>query len=144
MTTITIPFARLGGDIQTREHQGRTFGTFSIAVDQGYDTNKRTIWYECIGSAEILERMTKAGAKKGSTISLVGTLTFQEGTKRDGTKGDFPKIRILAWDYTKGGFKKDEDSGNTTPSTPPSNPTPPQSSNGFGQEANLDDDDLPF
>jgi len=141
MTTVTIPFARIGKDgVQVREHNGTTFGTFSVAVDQGYGDKKTTVWYDCVVNSDILSRMQKAQVKQGSAISLTGILTFKDVEKRDGSgKVAVPKISVLAWDYVKTASKKED--GNTA-SPPPA--APAQQYEGVGEPMDLDDDDLPF
>lgn len=81
---------RLGKDIELRyTQQGKPFGTFSLAVDDGYGDKKKTYWLNVVVWDKLAETCSKSLAK-GSKALIEGKLTTRQYEK-DGKK-------LQAWD----------------------------------------------
>lgn len=76
---------RLGRDAETRDANGKKVINFSIAVDQGYGENKRTLWIECAKWGEntgVAQYLTK-----GTQVVVAGepSLRTWESNGKNGT-----------------------------------------------------------
>lgn len=76
MKNITIA-GRLGKDANLRDAGGTDVLGFSVAVDDGYGDNKRTLWFDCSvwgkRAAALAPHLTK-----GSAVAVAGDLSTRE------------------------------------------------------------------
>ena len=152
MTTITTT-GRLTKDIELRKSEkGVAYVNFSLAVNEGFGDNQKTMFFECTIFNGEAERLVKAKAKKGSLISVVGKFHVEEFTRNNGEPGYSLKLTVLTWSYITGtGGQKDtnggkDGSGSDNGNTRVQGQTPEEYfpySDSFGT-TNLDEEDEPF
>lgn len=77
MKNVTIA-GRLGKDAELRRAQsGDPVLSFSVAVDDGYGQNKRTLWFDCSVWGKRGEALS-AHLTKGSAVTVSGDLSTRE------------------------------------------------------------------
>lgn len=68
---------RLGKDSELRNTSGDSILSFTVAVDDGYGDNKKTMWFDCSLWGKRGERL--AGIlTKGTPVTVCGTLGSRE------------------------------------------------------------------
>ena len=148
MTTI-ITTGRITRDFELRkaEKTSCVYANFSLAVNDGFGSNQKTMYYECAVFGVDAERLIKAKAKKGSLIQVTGKFGVSEFTRTNGETGYSLKITVLAWSYipVASGGNSNGNSGAESNITP----VPNQASETYYPEVDYNgttnlDDDLPF
>ena len=147
MTTI-ITTGRITKDFELRksEKSGCVYANFSLAVNDGFGSNQKTMYYECTVFGADAERLVKAKAKKGSLIQVNGKFGVSEFTRTNGELGYSLKITVLAWSYipgatsngSNGNVNNGADSGNTSAPNPA--PEAHQPAGDYNGTTNLDDE----
>jgi len=117
MTTIST-IGRLTKDVELRtgEKSGCIYANFSLAVNDGFGNNQKTLFYDCTAFGTDAERLIKAKAKKGSLLNITGKFGVSEFARDNGTSGYSLKITVLAWSYipgANGSQKSAHDSNNS-------------------------------
>lgn len=82
------------------EHITLDFGT----TQRGQDGKEESVYYRCFFSKFLADRLTKANVKKGTCLTITGTLDlhpflYQQGAKA-GQPGINANVRVLDWDFT--------------------------------------------
>jgi len=139
MLTVTGT-GRLTADIEVKtSKQDNQYICFNLAVNKGFGEKKRAIFLQCwLHGEQQVQRMVKAGVKKGSLIEINGDLDIEEYTKKDGTKSKITKATLHDWSYAPSASKpKDgaDASGNTAEDT---------AQESDYEEIECSDDDLPL
>lgn len=103
MTTINT-IGRITKNLELRkgEQSGCSYVNFSLAVNDGIGSDKKTIYFECTVFGTDAERLVKAKAKKGSLIQVTGKFSTVEFTRNNGEPGYSLKITVYAWSYIPG------------------------------------------
>ena len=84
-------------EIQTSSN-GTAYIQFNVAVNKGFGEQEHANFYQCVLFGKAIERISKAGVKKGSLLFITGDLDLVEFTRRsDGSKGMIPKITVYEW-----------------------------------------------
>jgi single-strand DNA-binding protein len=102
-------------ELRTSEKSGCIYANFSLAVNDGFGNNQKTLFYDCTVFGADAERLVKAKAGKGSLINITGKFSVSEFTRQaTGETGYSLKITVLSWSYIPGanGNKKDSDAQN--------------------------------
>lgn len=117
---------RLGSAAVLRSTQSgdRVLG-FSVAVDDGWGENKRTLWFDCSVWGKRAESLDKLGLGKGTAVAVSGDLSTREHEGRT-------YLTIRAADVTLMGGGQDRGERRDEPA---------RQSAGHGAEM---DDDIPF
>ena len=121
----------LGNDPVKKTVKDTTVTEINIAVNKpgrSREENLPPTWFRVSFWGNLGDRLEKAGAKKGTTLFVTGTLEVREYTKTNGEKGVSLEVRANEFQFAGGGNRQDE--GSTTPSSPISEVE--------------SDDDLPF
>lgn len=99
MLTVTT-IGRVTKDLESQtSSKGNSYLRFDLAVNKGYGDHVRTIYLQCWIYGEEVNRIQKAGVKKGSMITISGDGDLVEYDKKDGTKGTVLKIQVDRWSY---------------------------------------------
>ena len=146
MTTI-ITTGRITKDFELRtgEKSGCVYANFSLAVNDGFGSNQKTMYYECTVFGADAERLIKAKAKKGSLIQVNGKFGVSEFTRTNGELGYSLKITVFAWSYIPGASNGSNGNGNNgtdsgNASVPIQAPEAYQSEGDYNGTTNLDDE----
>lgn len=143
---------RLGRDAETKDKDGRTFITFSLAADEwDYKTKQRvTRWYNCTGFSERLIKLAPY-LTKGTPVTVWGEHTIRKYVTQDGSNGMSEEIVLnsvkLQGNKDKTAADAPAASDRSTPGRPASpNPAPSRSAPGNPAPApNAEfDDEIPF
>ena len=130
MNSITIA-GQLGKDAETRAlPDGTPILSFSVADSQGRD--KATIWWNCALFGKRAESLAPY-LTKGTSVTVVGTVTEREYTDKDGNKRKSMDVRVQ--DVALQGGKRD-----AAPAAPRPAQKPVPEAFGFDDM----DSDLPF
>lgn len=114
--------------VMSQSQNGTEYISLDVAVSQrGQTGNDETVFYQCYFSKGLADRLVKAKVKKGSCISIVGSLElhpfmYQQGNNA-GKPGINANVRVLDWEYTIS--NRPENAGNT--------PNQSNHPNGYGQ-----------
>lgn len=101
MKNITIA-GRLGKDASLRDAGGTDVLGFSVAVDDGYGDNKRTLWFDC----SVWGKRASALAPhltKGSAVAVSGDLSTREHEGRT-----YLTVRVAELTMQGGGERHDK------------------------------------
>ena len=110
MKNITI-LGGVGKDPETRTTQaGKQVTGFSIAVDDGWGENKRTIWFDVSVWGKRGEVISQH-VKKGDKLCVTGELSTREYEGKT-------YLTINASDFSFGGKSQGGQGGNQQPNTP--------------------------
>ena len=82
-----------------RGRNGKSFGSFRIAVNQWYGGQETAAFYSCMTSEEVYAAMHKAGVAKGSYLSLTGSLVLHTYCNEAGQEKTGADVRVLDWHY---------------------------------------------
>jgi len=136
-------------EVFTSQKTQKNFGKITLAVNKSYP-NELANFYSCFLDESQLERVQKAGVKKGSLLKITGEFTHRVYEKVDqskqptGEKGFDLRVVVWAWDYLPASSKKSESaapSGSAAPATTQDS----TADTGFsGLPVDMLDDDLPF
>ena len=101
-------------ELKTGEKSGCAYANFSLAVNDGFGNNQKTLYFDCTAFGPDAERLIKAKAKKGSLINVIGKFGVSDFTRDNSTSGYSLRITVLAWSYIPGanGGKRDADVNN--------------------------------
>lgn len=128
---------RLGKDaVLRRTQQGDAALGFSVAVDDGYGQNKRTLWFECTvwgKRAEALEQYLK----KGTAVAVSGDLST-----RQHEQNTYLTVRVNEVTMQGGGEKRQTDHSDDR--EPINNSVASRAGYGSGTARPPLDDDIPF
>lgn len=119
---------------------GTTYGKFSLAVDTGYGTNKKTSFLNMVAwgkTAESLNNFAKSGTKL-----LVECQAIQNSyTDKNGNKVNTVNFNVLSWEFAESkNAKKDSDE-----QAPAANNSQPQfNADGFMNISEGNEEELPF
>ncbi len=92
MNTVVI-VGRLGQDPEIKYFEsGAVKATISVAVDRGFKENKVTDWFRVEAWARLAEIVGEY-MKKGTLVSITGTLEVQRWTDQSGNEREMPIIR---------------------------------------------------
>lgn len=139
MLTVTTT-GRLTADLEVKTSQkGNGYLRFNLAVNKGFGESAKAIYLQCWLYGEQVDRMVKAGVKKGSLIEIAGDLDIVEFEKKDGTKATVPKVTLYSWAYAPSNKAKGDDGGNSAGTE-----APPSDQGFYAGETTVDDEDLPF
>ena len=97
---------------------------FGLAVNKGYGEHERPNFFGCVLYGEAAQRLTDAGVKKGSLITM---------KRNDGMEGWRAKVTLYDWRYAHTSKPK-----NTSQNAPESD------TSGFTSAENCGDEGLPF
>lgn len=117
--------------VMSQSQNGTEYISLDVAVSQRSQTgNDETVFYQCYFSKGLADRLVKAKVKKGSCLSIVGSLElhpfmYQQGNNA-GKPGINANVRVLDWEYTIS--NRPENAGNT--------PNQSNHPNGYGQTGN--------
>lgn len=102
----SILMGRMVKDIELRQtNSGKTVGTFTVAVDDGYGDKKTTDFIKCIAwekQAELIHNYFG----KGRMIALIGKIKTRSWENNDGSKGFATEVVVNEVFFT--GEKKEE------------------------------------
>ena len=110
MHTLTL-VGRVTKDAELRFNaDGKQVSNFSLAVDDGYGDNKKTIWFRCSLWGKRAESLNQY-LTKGQQVVVIGRLSHDEGnprtwTGKDGTTN--ASFEIFVTDLKLVGGKKSE------------------------------------
>jgi len=113
MTTINA-IGRITKDFELKksEKSGCIYANFSLAVNEGFGENQKTMYFECTVFGTDAERMIKAKAKKGSLIQVTGKFGVSYYVNETtGKSGYNLKITVLGWSYIPGSNGKKDANG---------------------------------
>jgi single-strand DNA-binding protein len=86
-----VAAGNLGQDIEVKTGaSGKAFTNFSIAVTEGFGTDKKTEWINCIAFGGTAEALGKY-AKKGSLLIVIGRIA-NSSHEKDGVKKYYTKV----------------------------------------------------
>ncbi|MEB3206077.1 MAG: single-stranded DNA-binding protein [Vampirovibrionales bacterium] len=107
MNTVVI-VGRLGQDPEIKYFEsGAVKATISVAVDRGFKENKVTDWFRVEAWARLAEIVGEY-MKKGTLVSITGTMEVQRWTDQSGNEREMPIIR--AENIQMEGGKRDNES----------------------------------
>lgn len=93
----------VGKDLEVKYTQnGKAIGSFSLAVQQGYGDNKRTMWVTCLIFGERAEKLAPH-IRKGAKLVVSGRLDVRQYDRNDGTKGTAVEIAVNDLEFIAGG-----------------------------------------
>lgn len=99
MNTICIT-GRLAQDIDITQKDGKNRGRFVLAHQEGWKDNAQTDFITCYVFQEyLLDRMVKAGVKKGAAVEIVGAARFISKKNEDGSYTNTSFINVNNWEY---------------------------------------------
>lgn len=129
MLNKSILIGRMVKDIELRQtNGGKTVGSFTVAVDDGYGDKKTTDFIRCVAWEQRAEFIHKHFGK-GRMIGIVGKIKTRNWETTEGEKRTATEVFAFETFFT--GEKKDDDT-----------------SNAFGEVEGFmpmpNDDDLPF
>jgi single-strand DNA-binding protein len=134
MNNIVI-IGRLGQDPELKTTQsGKQVCNFSVAVNEGYGENKKTVWFNCV----LWEKTAEVAAKylkKGSQACVRGRMVSREWTHEG--------VKRTAWDLV-GEQLQLIDSAESTRFAAPQSEAKAYSGPEYGSKAPSRDDDVPF
>ena len=85
---------RIAADAEIRHTQtGETICSFRLASDIGFGNRKSTNWFSCTVWGKRGESLAPY-LKKGTAVTVFGSLTLREWTNKEGHKQLSPDIRI--------------------------------------------------
>jgi single stranded DNA-binding protein len=84
MQNITI-YGHVGKEPEKKEHNGRSYYTYSVAVTTGFGDKKKTNWFN-VSDWKGTDNLYKY-INKGSAIVVAGSLSINEYKKADGSNG---------------------------------------------------------
>lgn len=91
-----IVMGRIGEDPKTtRTPNGAEITSFSIAVDDGWGSNKKTFWYRCKAFKRNGENIAQH-FKKGDGILVRGTPEIWQNPNNPQSKG----MTVLVWEWS--------------------------------------------
>lgn len=95
------PIGRVTADPEVKtSKQGNQYMRFNLAVNKDYGEQQKTLFLKCVLHGETqVQRMVKAGVKKGSLIFIIGELDVEEYEKKDKTKGMNVNVTVYNWCY---------------------------------------------
>jgi single-strand DNA-binding protein len=112
MKQITIA-GKLGKDAELRSTQnGDKLASFSVAVDDGYGQNKRTLWFDCTVFGKRGETLAPM-LSKGTPVTVSGDLSTRE-------HNDKTYLTVRVNELTLQGGRKQEERGGYDQSPAPS------------------------
>ena len=92
MNTVVL-VGRLGQDPEIKYFEsGAVKATVSVAVDRGFKENKTTDWFRVEAWARLAEIVGEY-MKKGTLVSITGTMEVQRWTDQSGNEREMPIIR---------------------------------------------------
>ena len=120
-----IIIGRVTKDLESQtSSNGITYLNFDVAENIGYGEKAKTIYHRCtIFGEELVNRIARAGVKKGSLLKVVGEQTL-DAYVRESDKKAVPtsSIDVWHWDYVQVGKPGGSDNTTTDPE-PDSAPT---------------------
>ena len=130
---------------QKNETTQKQFLTFVLAVNTGYGDKKSVYYIKCSVNGDLaVERMVKAGVKKGSHLFVSGEVAGIELTEKDGTQYTNIKVRLSTWNYVPSSLEKPKDSGAPQENKPDINGAGEYTAQDFAETTAINEDDLPF
>ena len=127
---IFVASGNLGKDIELRTTQnGKTVGSFSLPVKQGWGDHEKVSWIDCKLLGERANKLAQY-LTKGTKVTVAGEFVYEEW-ETDGVKKGKPVVIVSEIDLH--GSKNQ----GQQPSQPQSQPAAPQNFDNF-------DDDIPF
>lgn len=137
MKSITIA-GRLGKDSVKRTTQnGDSVLSFSVAVDDGYGENKRTLWFDCSLWGKRADALAKY-LVKGTAVAVSGDLSTREHEGRT-----YLTIRVNEVTMQGGGEKQDRPAQRQERSASYDRDDP-RTTGGGGSIGRELDDEIPF
>lgn len=106
---------------------------FGLAVNKGYGEHERPNFFSCVLYGEAAQRLTDAGVKKGSLITITGDLELETFKRNDGSEGWRAKVTLYDWRYAH----------TSKPKNTPQN-TPESDASGFSGADDCGEEGLPF
>ena len=101
MTILTTGVGRIGKDAVTRVTQkGESVTGFSLAMDDGFGDNKKTLWFDCSGWGKRYEAVAQY-LVKGAQVWIVG-----EQGEREHEGKTYKTLRLTQLDLVGG--KRDD------------------------------------
>ncbi|EOO9527771.1 single-stranded DNA-binding protein [Escherichia coli] len=123
----------VGNDLEVKYTQnGKAIGSFSLAVQQGYGDNKRTMWVTCLIFGERAEKLAPH-IRKGTKLVVNGRLDVRQYDRNDGTKGTAVEVAVNEFEFCS---RNDQQ--------PQQQKAPPQNNNGNYPPPDDFDPDIPF
>ena len=136
---------RLGQDPEIRHTQdGRAVATFSIATNEGWrdkegNQQERTDWHNCVAFGATAEKYIGPYVKKGTLVSIEGTLQTRSWEDKDGNKRY--TTEVVANPFGGVQILNSGDGGGNYDSSAGMDQTPKSSEENTSQ---VTEDDLPF
>lgn len=91
MNSITVA-GNIGKDAELRHTQnGDAVASFSVADSQGKD--KETLWFDCSLWGKRADSLAPY-LRKGTRVTVVGTLTMRAWTNKEGIEKTTPSVRV--------------------------------------------------
>ena len=119
--------------------EGKSYVTFTVAVNQHFGAQENASFYNCTGSEFVANRIKKGGLEKGQLIHITGNLTLREYETQSGAKKMSADVGILDWHYVGSKNSATE----KAPAAPAVNAGQPAVRSTVRQ-IRIDDDDLPI
>lgn len=119
--------------------EGKTYVTFTVAVNQHFGPQENASFFNCTGSEFVANRIRKGGLEKGQLIHIAGNLTFREYETQSGAKRMSADVGILDWHYV-GSKNANAEKSPASPAVPAEQPM----ATGPIRQIRIDDDDLPI
>ena len=146
MNTICIT-GRMTQDIDNTHKDCKSRGRFTLAHQEGWGDNPQVDFINCyVYQENLLDRMTKAGVKKGSAVEIIGAARFISKKNEDGSFTNTSFIIVDNWNYCMINAKPATADGVSKPTAP----TAPAAPSGESEQApNFDglvptEDNIPF
>lgn len=92
---------------------------FGLAVNKGYGEHEKPNFFSCVLYGEAAQRLTDAGVKKGSLITITGDLELETFKRNDGSEGWRAKVTLYDWRYAH--TSKPKNTPENTPESDESN-----------------------
>lgn len=86
--------------------EGVSFGTFNIAVNDGFGESKKTYFFPIVVSGAVAENCAKF-LDKGSKVAVAGKLTEREYKKADGSTSKIVEVRAFEVEFLTPSQKKE-------------------------------------
>lgn len=119
--------------------EGKTYVTFTVAVNQHFGPQENASFFNCTGSEFVANRIRKGGLEKGQLIHIAGNLTLREYETQSGAKKMSADVGILDWHYV-GSKNANAEKSPASPAVPAERPM----ATGSVRQIRIDDDDLPI
>lgn len=135
---------RLGKDpVKHTTNNGKTYSTFSVAVEKKVKEEKKTLWFFCRAWGKVSD-IALQYLKKGAPIWLDGEIDMSNKTHSDGTAYTVMAVNVHAIQMLPDGRQAPRESGNVKAAPPVSTNVDFGGTDFNKKQPNYASDDLPF